>query len=162
MAETPIELRPMRPDEQEAVLEVARTLATWFQPLDQMALAIDLREHEGIVALEGTQIVGFLTFHLLSPDVSELSWFGVLDRMQGRGVGSVLLRHLEAELRARGVRRIELSTVPADHEAAFAATNAFYQRHGFTIERRDDDFYAFGRPRVLLAKPLPEEEPHDP
>lgn len=140
--------------DQPAVLEVARTLATWFHPVDQMALALDLKEHEGFIALDGGEVVGFLTYHFLSDKAAELSWFGVLPGRQGQGIGRYLLAQLESTLLVRGGETLELSTVPADHEPAFIPTNAFYERHGFTVQQRDDHFYAFGRPRVLFRKRL--------
>jgi ribosomal protein S18 acetylase RimI-like enzyme len=141
---------------------VARSLAAWFKPLDQMALAIDLRTHQGVVALgeaNGTlpseeKIIAFLTYHLLDLEGAELSWFGVLPSTQGEGIGQQLLSVLETMLAWQGIKLVEVSTVPADHEAAFAATNAFYKRNGFIVHQRDDDFYAVGRPRILLKKEI--------
>lgn len=136
------------------MLDVARTLAPWFQPLDQMTLAIDLRHHQGFVAEEEGDLLGFLTFHPLNARAAELSWLGVRADQQGRGVGQRLLRTLEHHLRSQGVRSLEVSTVPADHDPAFTATNAFYRRQGFHVRQRDEHFYAQGRPRILLRKRL--------
>ncbi|MGH2541688.1 MAG: GNAT family N-acetyltransferase [Ardenticatenaceae bacterium] len=149
-----IEVRPVGAEDSEGVLTVARGLAAWFQPLDQMALAIDLREHEGLVALSEGELVGFVTYHLLDPQQAELSWLGVLPEVQGQGVGARLLTELEARLAARGVRHLELNTVPADYNPAFAATNDFYLRHGFTVQTRDENFYAHARPGIRLEKTL--------
>ncbi|MBA3530411.1 MAG: GNAT family N-acetyltransferase [Ardenticatenales bacterium] len=148
-----IQIHPLMPQDQPEVLAVARTLAAWFRPLDQMALAIDLREQEGLVALENNQVVGFLTHHMVG-ERAELSWLGVLPEKQDRGIGSLLLATLEQLLLERSVLWLQLSTVPADHDVTFVGTNAFYQRHGFTVRQRDDNFYAHGRPRILLEKML--------
>ncbi len=147
-------IRPLRQEDYLEVLEMARSLAAWFKPLDQMALAIDLRTHQGVVALREAKVIGFLTYHLLDLERAELSWFGILPSIQGEGIGQQLLSILETMLAWQGVKLVEVSTVPADHEAAFAATNAFYKRNGFVVHQRDDDFYAFGRPRILLKKEI--------
>ncbi|MGB0386486.1 MAG: GNAT family N-acetyltransferase [Ardenticatenaceae bacterium] len=149
-----IQIRPIKPEDYEQVLAVARTLASWFNPLDQMALVIDLPRHEGLVATEEAEVLGFVTYHLFRPQVAELSWFGVLPTQQGRGIGRQLLVALETTLAWRGVRTLELSTVPADHDKVFAATNSFYKRHGFTIHKWDNNYYAYGRPRILLKKEI--------
>lgn len=149
-----LQIRPLRLEDQEAVLAVARTLAAWFRPLDQMALAIDLRDHEGLVAREGDELLGFLTYHLLDAQQAELSWLGVTSAQQARGIGGRLLRALERQLRALQVERLQVSTVPADYDPTFEGTNAFYLRHGFTIQQRDEHFYAYQRPRLLLEKRL--------
>lgn len=50
-------------------------------------------------------------------------------RTKGRGIGTALLRHLETDCRARGVRRIFLET-----EAANGAARRLYAREGFTAD----------------------------
>lgn len=150
-----IGIRELQREDLEAVLGVAASLGAWFQPLDQMALAMDLYAHEGLVARQGDALVGFLTYRLLDEQRAELSWLGTAPARQGHGIGSALLRAMEARLREQGVRAVQLSTVPADFAAAFAPTNAFYFRHGFRVQQRDEDFYAHGRPRLLLVKELP-------
>ena len=149
-----IQIRTMRAEDHAQVLAIARMLASWFKPLDQMALVIDLQQHEGFVATEAEEVVGFLTYHLFAPQIAELSWFGVEPMKQGRGIGHDLLVALETTLASRGVRTLELSTVPTDHDPVFAASNAFYKRYGFTIEQRDNHYYAYGRPRILLKKQI--------
>ena len=57
----------------------------------------------------------------------------VLDELyvtdRGRGIGSMLLAHLEADCRARGVRRIFLETERPNERA-----RQLYARHGWTID----------------------------
>ena len=149
-----IQIRELIEQDSKQVLAIARKLASWFNPLDQMALAIDLLRHKGFVATEGQQMVGFVTYHLPEAEQAELSWFAVLPAKQGQGIGIRLLARLEAALREKGVLVLEVSTVPSDHDPLFAATNAFYRRNGFIVEQRDQDYYAYGRPRILLKKPL--------
>ena len=50
------------------------------------------------------------------------------DAYQRRGVGAALVRHLLAEARARGYRRLSLET---GSMAAFAPARALYARFGF-------------------------------
>ncbi len=154
VARMAVTVRPLQADDHRHVLDVARSLAAWFQPLDQMALAIDLDEHEGLVALQAGQLVAFLTFYLIDATVAELSWLGVSPEVQARGIGGALLDALEATLRARAVQQLQLNTVPADFNAAFAPTNNFYRHHGFTLAHRIENFYAHGRPGITFVKQL--------
>ncbi len=151
-----IQIRKLMKQDNEPILTLARELASWFNPLDQMALAIDLLHHEGFVAIEAQQVVGFVTYHLPEPQIAELSWFGVGLSKQGQGIGIRLLVALEALLLDKNVLILEVSTVPSDHNPIFTATNAFYQRSGFAIKQRDQHYYAYGRPRILLKKQLSE------
>ena len=149
-----IQIRELIEQDYELVLGLARELASWFNPLDQMALAIDLLRHKGLVATEAQQIVGFVTYYLPERQTAELSWFGVERGKQRQGIGARLLAALESVLLKKGVITLEVSTVPSDHDSIFTATNAFYRRSGFGIKQRDQDYYAYGRPRVLLEKQL--------
>lgn len=149
-----VRVRHMRADDWPRVLEVGRSLGAWFRPVEQMTLAVDLQKHDGLVALEGREMVGFLAYHLLNPTSVELSWIGVLPEKQAQGVGRQLLNRLEALLTERGVHTIQLSTIPGDFDPTFMPTNLFYERRGFAIRQRDENFYAHGRPRILLEKEL--------
>jgi ribosomal protein S18 acetylase RimI-like enzyme len=150
-----IHLREMTPSDHEAVFALARTLAAWWQPIDQMTLAMDVREHYGMVAEdENGEMVSFLTYRLEKSDVAELTWLGVRAELRSQRIGSIMLDWLETTMAEKGIDAIELSTVPPDHEETFAPTFAFYKQRGYRIMRRENHFYAFGRPRVLLRKDL--------
>lgn len=152
-----IHVRPLIEADYNAVFTVARSLAAWFRPIDQMALAIDLRMHEGFVAEREREPapIGFLTFHVLDETTAELSWLGVRLEYQGEGVGSRLLSALEDELKRRGIGRVQVGTVAEEsEEPAFAATRHFYLSHGFRQIKHERDFYSRGRHRTLLEKEL--------
>ena len=140
-----------------AVLGIARGLAAWFSPVEQMTLAIDLRAHAGLVLSEQGRIRAFLSYHLLEPGRAELSWLGTDAGAHGHGYGSALLAALEAQLRAQGVHTLQLSTMPADYNPTFTQTNHFYLHRGFSVTGRDANFYGPGRPRLLLEKALAAE-----
>lgn len=150
-----VRVRRLTDGDQGAVLEVARSLALWFRPIDQMALAIDLTLHEGFVAEQGPALIGFLTFHALDEITAELSWLGVASEHHGEGVGSALLAALEDEVERRGIKRVQVGTVAKEsQEPAFAATRRFYLSHGFRQVEVERDFYGRGRHRALLEKTL--------
>lgn len=148
-----VRVRRLEPADHDAVLELARALALWFHPTDQLALAIDLKSHEGFVAERDGAILGFLTYHLVGADSAELSWLGVEPASQGQGIAGALLAALESELRARRVRDLRVSTIDdSTAEPAFENTRRFYRRHGFVPIGRDENYFARGRHRLLLHK----------
>lgn len=71
--------------------------------------------------------------------------------MQGRGIGSALLRRVEKEVRAQGGRLllVETSSTPA-----YAPARRFYESQGFRYEAVVHDFYAQGDDLLIYAKRL--------
>ena len=83
-----------------------------------------------LVAHAGDEVVGCVLFHPDSPPSGEpsggrLFQMAVSPRLQGQGLGARLVRHLEAELRRRGVARVHLH--------ARATVLPFYERLGYAV-----------------------------
>ena len=76
---------------------------------------------------------------------------GVHPGLQGRGIGTELIRHLETTLADRGERvlLVETSGLP-DYEE----TRRFYQHLGFAEEARIREFYAAGEDKIVFWKSL--------
>lgn len=77
------------------------------------------------------------------------------DRQQG-GVGTALLRRVEALLSAGGVRVLLVETSGL---AAFEPVRGFYRRRGFAEEGRIREFYDAGEDKVIFRKALPAGAP---
>jgi len=63
--------------------------------------------------------------HFNSPAEAQVRFMAVEPAAQGRGLGSVILRELEARARAAGVSAIVLN--------ARDNVRPFYEKHGFTV-----------------------------
>jgi ribosomal protein S18 acetylase RimI-like enzyme len=74
-----------------------------------------------IVAVTNANVVGFGAVDLAS--MEQLKWLYVLPEIQGQGIGSALLEHLESIARNAGLQSMRL------HSATNAAS--FYRRHGY-------------------------------
>lgn len=90
--------------------------------------------------------------------VWDLTMIAVARRQQGRGVGTELMRHVEAELREEGVRLllVETSSTPA-----FTATRDFYAGLGYREAARVPDYWSDGDDLVLFTKDLREGTQQD-
>jgi ribosomal protein S18 acetylase RimI-like enzyme len=81
----------------------------------------------------------------------DLYWIAVAPSHHRQGIGTILLRFVEAQVRDAGVaaRRliIETSSLPR-----YDPTRRFYQRHGYVELARIPDFYAIGDDRIIYAK----------
>lgn len=80
--------------------------------------------------------------------VHDLYWIAVDPSLQGRGVGGVLLRAVAARIQAEGGRQMVIETAS---KPSYAATRAFYLRHGAELVDRVPDYYAPGDDKLVLS-----------
>lgn len=86
----------------------------------------------------------------LTDGTYDLYWIAVDPAYHSRGVGSLLIEHVEQMLRSRGrLLLIETSSLPKNQ-----AARQFYLRHHYREAARVADFYAEGDDRVIYAKRL--------
>ncbi|WFE25490.1 GNAT family N-acetyltransferase [Solwaraspora sp. WMMD791] len=79
-------------------------------------------------ALDGPAIVGTGALATVEPGHEEIKSMRTDPRHRGRGIATVMLDHLLADARARGVRRVSLETGSMEF---FAAARALYAKAGF-------------------------------
>ncbi len=154
----PFVVRPLLPADAEAVHSLARSLGDWFNADGLRQIAVDLTSQSGFVAVERGRIVGFILWKPLDATVADLSWMGVAEAKQRRGIGSALLATLVADLASRGLRSLEVSTV-ADSEdyEPYVRTRAFYRARGFSDLRVDPGYWGSGAhryDRLVLLRDL--------
>src|SRR5919108_2987844 len=118
-----VHLRPVRPEDYEAVHEFLRGLSDtsrWFRffsgsaNLEQAARwasEVDYRRRYGLVATAGAQIMAHAGYQLTDGDRAEVA-FAVADRFQGRGLGTILLGHLAEMAGEGGVNVFEAEVLP--------------------------------------------------
>jgi GNAT superfamily N-acetyltransferase len=117
----PIEIRPIRPDDREALADGIRRLSPesryrrFFAPLEGLTEGqldyltdVDHHDHEALVAVEpGTERgIGVARFvrSESDPEVAEFA-VAVADDWHSRGVGTALIHRLTQRAREEGVRR---------------------------------------------------------
>lgn len=156
MEETTV--RPMGPPDHDDVLALARSLPEWFNAQGLEEIARDLATQEGWVAVEGGRPVGWVVWSRQEPEGANMTWLGVEKGSQRRGIGTALVEHMAAALRARGIREVFVSTVAdsVDYEP-YAKTRAFYRARGFADFRVDRGYFKDPRgdyDRLLLRRPI--------
>ncbi|MBI2413652.1 MAG: GNAT family N-acetyltransferase [Deltaproteobacteria bacterium] len=85
----------------------------------------------------------------LTDAVFDLYWILVDNGSQGRGLGSLLLGHVERLIKNEGARLLvaETSSLPA-----YGPAREFYLKRGFTVESRIKDFYKPGDDLITYVK----------
>lgn len=144
----PFVLRPLRPEDAASVHEVAARLGKWFDAEGLRRIDRDVMTHPGYVAAQEERLLGFILWARMDPEVADVSWMGVAEALQHRGIGTALLDAVVADLRAARVRFLEVSTVADKVEyEPYVATRRFYRARGFRDFRVDPLYWGTGADR---------------
>ena len=81
----------------------------------------------------------------------DLYWIAVSPDEQGRGLGREIIERSERIAAELGGTRMFVDT---SGRPQYTPTRAFYERMGYTVAARLDDFYAPGDAKVIYAKTL--------
>jgi acetyl coenzyme A synthetase (ADP forming)-like protein len=140
-----VHLRPMRHDDGEGLLAMYSRLSSqslYFRffslvpaprarELDRLT-DLDYHDRVALVAELGDAIVGVARYARIGDDDAEVA-FVVQDDQQGRGLGTVMLEHLAAIARERGIRRFTAVTMPQNARMLRVFADA-----GFEVDRSLD------------------------
>lgn len=156
---TDVDVRPLAPVDADACDRIVASLPYHFGQEDGVrACAAAVRTEAGLVAVEGDDVVGFLTHVPRFDEAAEITWMAVHADRRRRGIGHRLIERLTERLVADGTRIVVVLTVsPSDPgeepEDGYGATRAFYRSCGFVLARDlrnewDSDT------AVVMVKPL--------
>ena len=146
-------LRPIRPDDAQRLIDFYADVSDeskylrFFAPYPQLSARdvhhftnVDYKDRVAFVALIGDEIIGVGRYERVEdPRVpprgvrtAEVA-FLVQDAHQGRGLGSVLLEHLAAAAKERGIQRFVAEMLPENRRMVAVFTDA-----GYSIRRTVD------------------------
>ena len=77
---------------------------------------------------DGDEVVGMGALKLLDVGHGEVKSMHTARAVRGRGAGTQMLRHIIAEAKARGLKRLSLETGTPEY---FHPAHGLYRRHGF-------------------------------
>jgi ribosomal protein S18 acetylase RimI-like enzyme len=153
-------IRPLSSGDRERVLEIlvatarfTREEVGWAMELVDLARAAPKGEYEAYV-LDDKGVQGYVLFGPTpkAEGVYDLYWIAVDPRRQGQGLGQLLLRFVETEVRRREGRMLLIET---SSKRSYAPTVRFYQRAGYREISRIKDFYRIEDDKVVFSKTLP-------
>lgn len=138
-----VHLRPIRAGDGDAVRGLFDRLSDesiylrFFSPVTrptayqlERLTEIDYDERMAIGAFLGDDLVAVARYDRIPKTHDAEVAFSVQDDQQGRGLGTILLEHLAAVARTRGVRRFEASTLPNNRRML-----DLFKAAGFTVKR---------------------------
>jgi GNAT superfamily N-acetyltransferase len=146
---SPIEIRALRPEDEADMLAAigqtsAQSLQRRFFTMKRhfsdkeraFFMNIDFKDHVAIVALadeaDRKAIVGGGRYIVFEPGRAEMA-FVVIDTWQGRGIGSILMRHLVEIARDAGLKELIAEVLPEN-----AAMIKIFGKFGFSPGSRRD------------------------
>jgi RimJ/RimL family protein N-acetyltransferase len=146
---SPVEIRALRPeDEADMLAAIERTspqslqrrffaMKRHFSDKERaFFMQVDFKDHVALAAFvrggDGAMIVGGGRYIVFEPGRAEMA-FVVVDAFQGRGLGSLLMRHLIRIARDGGLRELTAEVLPEN-----AAMLRVFERSGFRPAARRD------------------------
>ena len=142
----PCHLRPVRPDDGQAMRAFHSSLSAetiyyrFFAPYPELSDAdvdrftrVDYDERMAFVATQSGEIVGVGRYDKIDQTSAEIA-FTVRDDYQGRGLGSVLLEHLTAAARERGITKFVADVLPVNQRMIATFTEA-----GFRVRQQFEE-----------------------
>jgi ribosomal protein S18 acetylase RimI-like enzyme len=102
---------------------------------------------------DGAQVQGYVCHGPtpLTDGVFDLYWIAVDPKEQGQGIGQLLLRFVENEVRRKRGRMLLIET---SSKESYASTMRFYERSGYDEISRIKDFYRIEDDKVVYCKKL--------
>lgn len=152
----PITIRPLKNSDFTACSRINRSLPDWFGLEEGLEEAEGyLREHAGLVAVDGDEIIGYLTYEVIFPESAEISWMAVAKSHHRRGVGRELVAELERLLCEQGVHLLSVKTLADSHPSPeYAITRRFYTAMEFRPQMVFPDLWDPANPCLLMVKTL--------
>lgn len=99
-------------------------------------------------------VLGVLLLDQRYPTSAEVHLLAVRRKHHRAGIGRALVRRVEDDLRAQGVRLLSVKTLgPSAHDPSFDQTRAFYAACGFHPVEEFPDLWV-DSPCLLMVKPL--------
>ena len=133
-----VRIRPITPDDGERLASFHRSLSDetvyfrFFAPYPELTerdihrfTHVDHDARVALVATVGGEFIGVARYDRIDERDAEVA-FVVRDDHQGRGLGSVLLEHLAAAARERGVRRFVAEVLPTNRRMLSTFEEAGY------------------------------------
>jgi ribosomal protein S18 acetylase RimI-like enzyme len=152
-------IRPTDPADTPLLLQLAEGTGV-FKPLEIQALREVLDDyhaanqalgHRAVTLEEEGTVLAFAYYaQAAMTDRSwSLWWIAVGKTRQARGLGTVLIKHVEDEVRGKGGRVLFVETSSTAH---YEPTRRFYLKLGYEITATLRDYYADGDDMVVFRK----------
>lgn len=140
--------------EYSKVLSIANELKEYFSEDGLKQIEEDIQNSMIFGAYNDTEIVGFVMYKELNPQVIEMLWLGVLPSHQGKGIGSILVNESLCNI-GDSYKICEVKTLSeSDEYEPYRKTREFYKRLGFISLETIDPYPGWTDPCQIFVKSL--------
>jgi ribosomal protein S18 acetylase RimI-like enzyme len=149
-----VELRDVAGDAGEICRAILDLLPDWFgiDAANENYVQV-ANTHPSVIGTIDGEDVGITTVKHHSPYAAEVYVMAVKPAHHRVGVGTAMLRHLEADLAAAGVEFLQVKTLSsARPDAGYDATRAFYLAYGFRPLEEFPALWDPANPALQLVK----------
>ena len=140
----------------DAVADLLGDLPEWFGIEESVAGYVEAaRTLPSVAGVVDDEIVGICLIRHHTPVAAEIELLAVRRDLHRGGIGRLLVERVERDLRAAGVRLLEVKTFgPSGESAEYARTRAFYAALGFLPLEERTDIWGPENPCLISVKPL--------
>lgn len=160
-------IRQMAPEDKLSIIQILNNTPE-FKPSEVIVAeeVIDsyLEDPSGsgyhiFIALIDNSIAGYICYGPtpLTEGTWDLYWLAITPKLQGRGIGKVLIAFAEGKIRQAEGR---LAIVETSSSPEYERTRGFYYSRGYELVCRIADFYLPGDDKLIFQKQLREYSRH--
>jgi GNAT superfamily N-acetyltransferase len=155
----PIDVRELRTEDAPGCDAVVASLPYHFGlESGRRQCAEAVRRQDGLAAVSGTDVVGFLTWRPWYRASREITWMAVHRDRRGGGAGRALIDRLAAESAGRArylvVTTLSQATPEPGVADGYARTRRFYERNGFEPVWEPAGWWDADNQAVLMVRTL--------
>ena len=143
-----VSFRKATQEDAAAFVELEHAVAgnkTYSGILDIDEALEEFKNYEVYLFHKGKRLIGSVEFQMKNPDLAYIAGLVVHPDFQGTRVAYEAIKLLAKKL--EGVKRVELVTHPEN-----ANILSMSEKMGFRVEKRIEDYYGDGEPRLMLFK----------
>jgi ribosomal protein S18 acetylase RimI-like enzyme len=152
----PVKLIQYSPDYAEDCANLLAALPQWFGlPESNKEYLANLDHLPSWLALINEKVVGIVSLEAQLPGTFEVSFLAVAPDHHRQGIGNLLVKKLETEVKQQGGRWLLVKTLAPSHPDPFyARTREFYKALGFDPLFESNVFWGAENPAVVMIKAL--------
>jgi ribosomal protein S18 acetylase RimI-like enzyme len=153
-----VQVRRGEVDDADACVSILEALPDYFTPSTHEEVRRDLSGHPSWVAVDDSDIVGFVLAPRRFAAGAEITFAAVTPARRNEGIGTALVERCLADLAAAGVSMVEVKTLDASAGyEPYVSTRAFWERRGFVQIDCIDPLLGWdpGNPSAIYARAIP-------